>query len=120
MRQPSGRALTTGPSITTRGAHSRRRAKALALQQGGEGAARGEQASTSAALATARAVGTAFGAAIAGVIAHAAGLGAANEASAVGPAVSAVFWACTLPVLAACVLMVRFVRLSQPKMGASR
>ena len=42
MRQPSGRALTTGPSITTRGAHSRRRAKALALQQGGEGAARGE------------------------------------------------------------------------------
>ena len=62
-----------------------------------DGAAAGEQRTTAAALTSVRSLGTAFGAAIAGVIAHAAGLGNATEPEAVGHAVTAVYIFCWIP-----------------------
>src|SRR4029077_13766192 len=50
-----------------------------------ESATSGEQRSTASALTSVRSLGTAFGAAIAGVVATTAGLGDADEASAGGP-----------------------------------
>jgi MFS family permease len=60
-------------------------------------AAPGEQRSTASALTSVRSLGTAFGAAIAGVVATAAGLGDANEPEAVGNAVPAVYLFCWIP-----------------------
>ena len=80
-----------------------------------EGAAPGEQRTTAAALTSVRSLGTAFGAALAGVIAHAAGLGDATDPQAVGPAVVAVYVCCWVPLALAALFMFRFVRIGVPK-----
>src|SRR5689334_16887926 len=59
-----------------------------------DSAALDEQRSTAAALTSVRSIGTAFGAAIAGVVANIAGLGAATDPVAVGHAVTAVYQFC--------------------------
>jgi len=74
----------------------------------------GEQRTTAAALSSVRSLGTAFGAAIAGVIANAAGLGDATDPQAVGQAVSAVYVFCCVPFACAALLMVRFMRIAAP------
>ena len=56
-------------------------------------------------------IGTAFGAAIAGVVANMAGLGGATEPGAVGNAVTAVYMFCCIPFGLAALLMLRFVRI---------
>jgi hypothetical protein len=80
-----------------------------------EGAAKGEQRTTAAALSSVRSLGTAFGAAAAGVIAHAAGLGNATEPQAVGDAVTAVYVFCCIPLALSALFMLRFLRIGLPK-----
>jgi MFS family permease len=80
-----------------------------------ESAAPGEQRTTAAALTSVRSLGTAFGAAIAGVIANAAGLGNATEPVAVGHAVTTVYMFCWIPLALAVMCMFRFVRIGLPK-----
>jgi hypothetical protein len=80
-----------------------------------EGAAQGEQRTTAAALSSVRSLGTAFGAAAAGVIAHAAGLGNATEPQAVGDAVTAVYVFCCIPLALSALFMLRFLRIGLPK-----
>jgi predicted MFS family arabinose efflux permease len=70
-----------------------------------------EHRSTASALASVRSIGTAFGAAIAGVVANVAGLGDATEPGAVGNAVTAVYMFCCVPFALAAVLMFRFVHI---------
>jgi MFS family permease len=77
-----------------------------------DGAAASEQRSTASALASVRSIGTAFGAAIAGVVANAAGLGDATEAAAVGHAVTMVYLFCCIPFGLAALLMFRFIHLA--------
>jgi MFS family permease len=71
-----------------------------------------EHRSTAAALTSVRSIGTAFGAAIAGVVANVAGLGAATDPAAVGHAVTAVYEFCCIPFGLAALLMLRFVRIT--------
>jgi uncharacterized membrane protein len=71
-----------------------------------------EHRSTASALASVRSIGTAFGAAIAGVVANIAGLGDATEPEAVGNAVTAVYTFCCIPFALASLLMFRFVRIA--------
>jgi MFS family permease len=78
-------------------------------------AAPGEQRSTASALASVRSLGTAFGAAIAGVVANTAGLGDATEPEAVGHAVTAVYLFCWIPFGLAAVFMLRFLRVTSPR-----
>jgi MFS family permease len=75
----------------------------------------GEQRSTAAALTSVRSIGTAFGAAIAGVVATTAGLGDATEPQAVGQAVTAVFVFCWIPFGLAALFMLRFLRVALPR-----
>jgi MFS family permease len=77
-----------------------------------DSAATDEHRSTAAALTSVRSIGTAFGAAIAGVVANAAGLGAAIDPAAVGHAVVAVYEFCCIPFGLAALLMFRFVRIT--------
>ena len=79
-----------------------------------------EHRSTASALTSIRSIGTAFGAAIAGVVANIAGLGNATEPAAVGHAVTAVYMFCCIPFGLAALLMFRFVRitLGNPEMTA--
>ena len=70
-----------------------------------------EHRSTASALTSVRSIGTAFGAAIAGVVANMAGLGGATEPAAVGHAVTAVYMFCCIPFGLAALLMFRFVRI---------
>jgi MFS family permease len=70
-----------------------------------------EYRSTASALTSVRSIGTAFGAAIAGVVANLAGLGDAIEPAAVGDAVTAVYMFCCIPFGLAALLMFRFVRI---------
>ena len=77
-----------------------------------DGAAADEHRSTAAALTSVRSIGTAFGAAIAGVVANAAGLGTAVDPRAVGHAVTAVYGFCCIPFGLAALLMFRFVRVA--------
>lgn len=79
----------------------------------------GEQRSTAAALSSVRSLGTAFGAAIAGVIANAAGLGDATEPQAVGQAVSAVYLFCLIPFALAALFTWRFTGITLPKAAAA-
>jgi predicted MFS family arabinose efflux permease len=72
----------------------------------------GEQRSTASALTSVRSLGTAFGAAIAGVVATTAGLGDANQPEAVGDAVTAVYLFCWIPFGLNAVLMIRFLRVT--------
>jgi MFS family permease len=74
-----------------------------------------EHRSTAAALTSVRSIGTAFGAAIAGVVANIAGLGDATEPEAVGKAVTAVYIFCCIPFGLAALLMFRFVRITLGK-----
>ena len=71
-----------------------------------------EHRSTASALASVRSIGTAFGAAIAGVVANIAGLGDATEPGAVGHAVTAVYMFCCIPFGVAALLMFRFARIA--------
>jgi MFS family permease len=80
-----------------------------------ETAGAGEQRSTAAALTPVRSIGTAFGAAIAGVVATTAGLGDATEPHAVGHAVTAVYMFCWVPFGLAALFMLRFVRVALPR-----
>jgi predicted MFS family arabinose efflux permease len=77
-------------------------------------AAAGEQRSTASALTSVRSLGTAFGAAIAGVVANLAGLGDASEPEAVGRAVTAVYLFCWIPFGLTAVFMIRFLRVTSP------
>jgi predicted MFS family arabinose efflux permease len=70
-----------------------------------------EHRSTASALTSVRSIGTAFGAAIAGVVANAAGLGNATEPAAVGHAVSTVYLFCCVPFGLTAPLMLRFISL---------
>jgi MFS family permease len=81
-----------------------------------------EHRSTAAALSTVRSIGTAFGAAIAGVVANVAGLGDATEPGAVGHAVTAVYVFCCIPFGLASLMMFRFIRvtLGRPERILSR
>jgi MFS family permease len=74
-----------------------------------------EYRSTASALTSVRSIGTAFGAAIAGVVANVAGLGGAIEPGAVGNAVTAVYIFCCIPFGLAALLMFRFVRIAVSK-----
>jgi MFS family permease len=74
-----------------------------------------EHRTTAAALTSVRSIGTAFGAAIAGVVANVAGLGDASEPGAVGHAVTAVYMFCCIPFGLAALLMFRFVRIALGK-----
>jgi MFS family permease len=78
-----------------------------------------EHRSTASALASVRSLGTAFGAATAGVIASTAGLGDATEPRAVGQAVTAVFMFCWIPFGLAALFMLRFLRLALPRAAPS-
>jgi predicted MFS family arabinose efflux permease len=80
----------------------------------------GEQRSTASALTSVRSLGTAFGAAIAGVVAGTAGLGAATEPQAVGHAVVAVYTFCWIPFGLAALFMIRFIRLTVPHPASRR
>ena len=80
-----------------------------------EGAAKGEQRTTAAALSSVRSLGTAFGAAITGVIAHAAGLGDATDPEAVGGAVTTVYTFCVIPMALAALFMFRFLKVALPR-----
>jgi predicted MFS family arabinose efflux permease len=75
----------------------------------------GEQRTTAAALNSVRSLGTAFGAAIAGVIANAAGLGNATDPVAVGHAVSVVYACCCIPFGIAALCVLRFIRIALPR-----
>jgi predicted MFS family arabinose efflux permease len=77
-----------------------------------------EHRTTAAALTSVRSIGTAFGAAIAGVVANVAGLGDASEPGAVGHAVTAVYMFCCIPFGLAALLMFRFVRIALGKPDA--
>jgi len=66
-------------------------------------------------LASVRSIGTAFGAAVAGVVANVAGLGDATEPGAVGNAVTAVYMFCCIPFGLAALLMFRFVHVALGK-----
>jgi MFS family permease len=79
----------------------------------------GEQRSTASALTSVRSLGTAFGAAIGGVVANTAGLGAATEPQAVGQAVTAVYLFCWIPFGLASVFMFRFIRVALPRPAPS-
>lgn len=81
------------------------------------GAAEGEQRITAAALTSVRSLGTAFGAAIAGVIANAAGLGDATDPDAVAHAVSSVYVCCWVPLALAALFMFRFLRVAMPRLA---
>ncbi len=80
-----------------------------------ETAGPGEQRSTAAALTSVRSIGTAFGAAIAGVVATTAGLGNATDPQAVGHAVTAVYVFCWIPFGLAALFMLRFLRVALPR-----
>jgi MFS family permease len=79
----------------------------------------GEQRTTAAALSSVRSLGTAFGAAFAGVIAHAAGLGDATNPAAVAHAVSTVYSFCCIPMALAVMLVLRFLRIAVPRAAAA-
>jgi MFS family permease len=80
-----------------------------------DAAAADEHRATASALTSVRAIGTAFGAAIAGVVANMAGLGAATDPAAVGHAVTAVYQFCCVPFGLAALMMFRFVRIAVDK-----
>jgi MFS family permease len=79
----------------------------------------GEQRTTAAALNSVRSLGTAFGAAIAGVIANAAGLGNATDPVAVAHAISIVYTCCCLPFGVAVLCALRFIRIAMPREAAT-
>jgi MFS family permease len=85
-----------------------------------EAAPAGEQRTTAAALASIRSLGTAFGAAFGGVIAHAAGLGDATGPDEVGRAVTAVYWVSCIPLTLAAIAMARFMTMGRVARNPAR
>ncbi len=79
-------------------------------------AAPGEEGITSSAMPSIRALGTAFGAAAAGMLSTMAGLGDATVAESVGRAITVVYGTHLVPMAFAVVFMFRFVRI--PRAGA--
>lgn len=79
----------------------------------------GEERITAAAMPSIRALGTAFGAAAAGVLSTMAGLGDATDPIAVGNAVVVVYGATMVPAICAAALMIWLVRMS-PARGPAR
>jgi len=84
-----------------------------------DSAAHGEQRSLASALTSVRSLGTALGAATAGVVASTAGLGTATDPQAVGHAVTAVYMSCWLPFGLAAIFMFRFIYIAMPRAGVS-
>jgi MFS family permease len=80
-----------------------------------ESAAKGESRTTAASMSMIRSLGTAFGAAIAGVIVIEAGLGTATEPAAVERAVSTLYFASLVPLALAALCMARFLRLGRAR-----
>jgi MFS family permease len=78
-------------------------------------APQGEHRTTAAALSSVRSLGTAFGAAISGVIANAAGLGDATDPIAVGHAVSIVYACSCVPFAGVALCVLRFLRIAVPR-----
>ena len=81
-------------------------------------AAPGEEGITAAAMPSIRSLGTAFGAATAGLLANVAGLGDAVEPAAVGNAITVVYGFALLPLTVAALFMFRLVRLGAPARAA--
>ncbi len=79
-----------------------------------EAAQPGEQRTIAGALTSSRSLGTAFGAAIAGVIAHSGGLGSATIPAAVGHSVTLVMAASCIPIACAAYFMLRFLAATSP------
>jgi MFS family permease len=77
-------------------------------------AVKGEERTTSAAMTSIRSLGTAFGAAIAGLVTNLAGLGNATTASEVGPAVTAAYTFALIPLIMATFMMFSLIRLTRP------
>jgi len=104
------------PAIAPPQLPSRRVARAM------DSVASDEHRSTASALTSVRSIGTAFGAAIAGVVANIAGLGDATEPGPVGHAVTAVYMFCCIPFGLAALLMFRFVRITfgKPALAGER
>ena len=78
-------------------------------------AAKGEERITSAAMTSIRSLGTAFGAATAGLVTNLAGLGGATTAEEVGPAVTASYSFSLIPLTVATLMMFYLIRLTRPK-----
>ncbi len=95
-------ALVYGIGIGVHNVHLIARAIAAAL--------RGEERITASAMPSIRSLGTAFGAALAGMLSTIAGLGNATEPQAVGAAVTFVYGFNLIPLGIAALLMVRLVR----------
>jgi hypothetical protein len=81
-------------------------------------AAPGEEGITASALPSVRSLGTAFGAAISGLLANVAGLGDAVEPVAVGNAITVVYGCALLPLSIAAMFMFRLVNLAPPARAA--
>ena len=98
-------------------------ARAGASRRPGNGQrASDEHRSTASASTSVRSIGTAFGAAIAWVVANISGLGDATEPGPFGHAVTAVYMFCCIPFGLAALLMFRFVRVTcgKPALAGER
>jgi MFS family permease len=102
-------AFVMGVGVGTHNVHLLARTMAAALK--------GEERITASAMPSIRSLGTAFGAALAGMLSTIAGLGDATEAQAVGNAVTFVYGFALLPLGLAAIFMFRLVRLGR---GGSR
>jgi hypothetical protein len=78
-------------------------------------AVKGEERITASAMPSIRSLGTAFGAATAGLLTNLAGLGTATKAEEVGPAVTLSYGFSLLPLTAAVLMMFWFLRISARK-----
>ena len=102
-------ALVYGIGIGVHNVHLIARALAAALK--------GEERITASAMPSIRALGTAFGAALAGMLSTIAGLGAATEPHAVGAAVTFVYGFNLIPLVIAALLMMRLVHIGRDVSG---
>ena len=75
----------------------------------------GEEKVIAGALPTVRSLGTAFGAASAGLLANIAGLTDVTDAGVVGPAITVIYGVHVLPFVVVVIFMVRFARLAIPR-----
>ena len=80
-------------------------------------AKKGEERITASAMPSIRSLGTAFGAAMAGLLTNFAGLGTATKAEEVGPAVTFSYTFSLIPLTAAVLMMFWFLRISARKTG---
>jgi len=80
----------------------------------------GEERAISGALPSIRSLGTAFGAALAGILSNLAGLDTVSDAEVVGRAVTVIYGANVIPLIVAAVFMTRFAYLTVARDGALR